>query len=376
LQKRYESILVGLADEDFQVRAGAQKQLEQISWQNLDSLRQLAVGTSDPEVKSRLASRVAAIEDELAMNPAPLSVNLKDSSLYQVCTALRAAGLIVDSAPARPDEPLYSLDAKNLSFAALIQQLNTQHPLEISGGYGAPTLSPTPPSRQIFFTPQAMLMNRWISPVGGAGAPGNRYVMSLGVLIDPRVMIAGCVAQFDRAEDERGNPIAFQLVDLSPPPSALWSHSMSLEVAAGSKQIKVAKGVLKVTIALRQDTVEFDDPEKHVNEEIKLGKGASLTIQSFEATADSVKWTCGMGPRPDVIEAALASHQIDAPAELKVAGRLIDATGRTITTVHANGGGGISGKNVAKLPIKLQLTVPIKTREVIIPFELHDLPLK
>ena len=87
-------------------------------------------------------------------------------------------------------------------------------------------------------------------------------------------------------------------------------YGMVFKYVPKSWQVAVAKGVIKATIAVRQETVEFDAPEKFGDQKIKLGKGASITITGTEGTADKVQVSAGWGPTEQQMAAALAQGKI------------------------------------------------------------------
>src|SRR5262249_54640447 len=131
---RWKELLKQLASEDFRTRDGAQKVLGKSTWRDLAALRRLAEGAADEEVKARLAQRVTEIEDEIAVNPPPVSLDIKDASVSEMTDALsQAMGIPMDGIPIngpRTDKT-FTLSVKEQPFWEVFLELSRQHGLSL-----------------------------------------------------------------------------------------------------------------------------------------------------------------------------------------------------------------------------------------------------
>jgi hypothetical protein len=126
---RLPALIQRLGNADFAQREAAQKELDQATWRDLDLLQKAADATTDPEIKARLAARIAAISEDLAVNPSPISLELKNASLREVADALGKAVHVkfeVRDGFAPGLEPRFTLSAKDQSFWEVFCELSRQ----------------------------------------------------------------------------------------------------------------------------------------------------------------------------------------------------------------------------------------------------------
>ena len=60
-----------------QLAAQAQRDLKAVGVADREKLKTLADGATDPEIKAQLIARLEGLDEDLMLNPAPLSLNVK-----------------------------------------------------------------------------------------------------------------------------------------------------------------------------------------------------------------------------------------------------------------------------------------------------------
>ena len=132
---RWTDLARKLADENPEQRNAAQQELEKANWRNLPALERVVTAVADPEAKARLSERIAAIHEDLAINPPPLTVHFHQASLQEVAAVL---GKQLDTRIEIFPEPIpaldigsFTLDATDTPFWGIFLQLSRQHPLQI-----------------------------------------------------------------------------------------------------------------------------------------------------------------------------------------------------------------------------------------------------
>src|SRR5277367_5932252 len=74
----WNDLTTRLGNEDPKVRKAAQNELEQIPLNEKPALEILAKSSNDDEVKTRLAARLEEMDQQLAISPPPISIDIKD----------------------------------------------------------------------------------------------------------------------------------------------------------------------------------------------------------------------------------------------------------------------------------------------------------
>ena len=135
----WKTLLAKLASADQAVRVGAQNQLDAATRKDLPVLRRLAATISDAGIAPRLALRVAALEEEVALNPEPISLHVEDAPLSEVVDKLaQATGAKILLAPSSDSRLNYrfSLDVHDKPFWEIAGLLSRQHTLCFTSGVG------------------------------------------------------------------------------------------------------------------------------------------------------------------------------------------------------------------------------------------------
>ena len=91
------TLMHDLSAEEFKVREAAQAMLNRIPVTQRDALKRLADAAKDAELQARLLGRVEDMDEELALNPPGITLQLKDATLTEVGAALsKETGVSID----------------------------------------------------------------------------------------------------------------------------------------------------------------------------------------------------------------------------------------------------------------------------------------
>ena len=123
-----------LGSADAGVKAGAITELAQVPWQGRGRLQQMLDRSGDDTVKAALEARLEGIEEQLATDPPPISLEVHAAHLPEVVRALQAAtGVTMRAWPPEENQSaaVYTLVAKEQPFWDIFTALSAQHPLMV-----------------------------------------------------------------------------------------------------------------------------------------------------------------------------------------------------------------------------------------------------
>jgi hypothetical protein len=369
---RWADTLRRLAASDFAQREAAQKDLDQLGWHQLDFLRASANDVRDPEIKARLTARVTAIEEDLAVNPPPLNITLKNANLAEVAAALsNALGMQLDYVPTKA-ETLFTLRAENQPFWEIFTELSRQHGLVLHAGSRVRIeCSDDEAWRKgvilgpVAVFPQPIGRRRASPPLRDSGQ--ELLYLDYALAIDPRVhVVRSAGVQLTEITDDAGNLLAQQpimrgVVDRSPM-NTVQNVTTPLAIPAklGSR-IASAKGRISFSAQISEDRLEIPDLETKVG-------------QTFHFAGISVALTPQIQPETK----AIIDLRVDSDAkDRRVTLILLDSKNQIAVNDWVDGSYGQSfqARGPFTAPFKAVLSVPTRTKSVTIPFELKDLPL-
>ena len=391
---RLPALIQRLGNPDFAQREAAQKELDQATWRDLDILQSAADATTDPEIKARLSARIAGISENLAFNPSPISLELKNASLREVADALGKALHVkfeVRDGFAPGLEPRFTLSAKDQSFwevfcalsrqrSILLDASTTPWLLEIQDSawrakvpFGPLLVIPTDITRQ-----RKVLLPDQLQP--------ETTTLHCTFILDPRVIVLKWgEPRFTEIRDDLGNDLAPPLdlrananggENLLDAMEAFHGHVMSPDIALKTAdkrgtRIVSAKGSVHYVVQAAEDHIDIPDADT------KAG-------QTFEIAGNTVKLE-SLGLQPDhnsvnfniqLVRATALPANMDNNGPTAVQRRVnitvTDATGQEICVGTIQGSMRIRYTPITP-PLKLHLSVPTKTKDLVIPFELKDL---
>jgi len=401
---RWTDLARKLADENPEQRNAAQQELEKANWRNLPALERVVTAVADPEAKARLSERIAAIHEDLAINPPPLTVHFHQASLQEVAAVL---GKQLDTRIEIFPEPIpaldigsFTLDATDTPFWGIFLQLSRQHPLQIETGLstkGTMRLVTNGAGWRtgvlagpLLIVPQTITRSRTLDFQDDGTPPLEVMRMTCLWAVDPRVKVAQMGSMgFSSIVDDAGKNL---LPEAAPDGRVVFSNvtmrtvytnaNMALLVPEKREaRIASAKGFVQMAVALQNAQVEVADPGAKIGDSIPVG-GHTIQITSFkylDTAQPRVDFHLDLDGGP---MAAPARGPVGAPPRAassasgtRVEVTTIDATGREISHAAFSAGGFTASLGGFTAPVKLRFNLASKTKEVKIPFEFKDLPL-
>ncbi len=401
---RWAPIIERLGDNDFAVREAAQKELDKTDWRQLDFLRSAAAAAQDPEIKARLAGRVTAIEEDLAANPPPISLTLKDASPQDVANAFsKILGTPLELWPpgngfgpgfGGAGRISFTLDTHEKPFWEVFFALARQHPLAFQDMGNRIALTTqgnnwhTPViAGPLAVIPTDLVRTHRVDLQNPQAQQPETLTLQCTFALDPRLHIVKySTPVFTQVKDDRGN-------DLSTPSGGgqVWEGGMAQRAMVQSSatnlrlteprgtRIVSAKGTTEVVVQIGEEKLEI------ANADTKSGQSFQFAGRTFELKtlkADpiqksvefSVSISGGAGGAGGGLLNRIGGGAGSAPG---ISFQILD-NANTLIDSNVINGGGIGGSTSGMpfvLPLKIRLATPTKTKTVTIPFELKDLPL-
>jgi hypothetical protein len=387
---RWQNLAQRLGNSDGPTRDNAMKELEKVTWHDLEILRTLAASASNPDVKARLAKRIAEIEEDLAVNPPGLTLDFKEASLADVTRELsNAMGIEFDANNPFGSRPgpmdVFSLTARERPFWEVFFALSRQHSLwyddggtvhlGIGGGFwhfGAF-------SGPVAIFPQTIIRQRnaILQEEPGFQLEREQVTLSCGFRIDPRLhVLKYSPVVFTAIVNDQGNnllPPQPEKVPMADVNGRLFqgpNAEVHLLIAAKmGTRIASAKGYVRLLLQIAEDRVEIPEAEEKVGKSFKI-TGKDVTISGFSVQDRKIQMDFSVAPSAI---AQLGSEEADEP---RIRVQLEDAAGRVMinspirSTMET-----AMDTRIFTQPFKLLLSATTKTKEVSYPFELKDLPL-
>jgi hypothetical protein len=392
---RWAALLQNLGSSDFAQRDAAQKQLDQTTWRDLDLLKKSITSTADPEVKSRLEARLAVINEEIAANPPPISVNFQNASLTEVAdTFSKLLGISLDVwPPSNSFRETFTLTATDQPFWKVFLDLSNQHGLSFQDSGRQLRLTGQGDSWRravivgpIAVFPQSITRQRSANLQNNPGAElgSESMQLSCNVAVDPRLhIISYANPTFTEITDDVGNTLLRQAAPTQTNISSDFNRTLQSAYAPlpipekKGTRIASAKGLARFIVQTAEDHIDIDHPQDKngqsfpfANTTFKLDR---FTVQQNANNAAISFSLSAQSPSPIRLGGIVGDRQDDPKSYLTIS--FVDANGKTAftTTLRGSSGGSCSGNYTA--PFTIRISIPTKTKDLSIPFELKDLPL-
>ncbi len=379
----WDSLITRLGGQDVAGRAAAQQELDRVSYESHDALVTLAGKQADADVKSRLTRRVEAIDEQLAIDPPPISLHLNGVSLPGVADALsKETGLTLMAAGGDRNFS-YILNIDKAPFWDVYAALSRQQPFQMIA------MQPSQ-SRRVLLGPQVMRsydlqggfvafaqsleLTRSFDPQGtrGPALVVPHLALSFAMAADPRINVLQAMPlRLLSVIDDRGNLLwqvktipADNPRTLSEVPSvqSVWTGTQALTIPrVPGKKLTSIKGEGRFVVQTAEVRREIADVEKHVNESINLGSRA-ITIRQFDASNARVVMQI-VAPSSDAVEFG------------RVECTLLNGAGVTIWNGAANGDMNVRLASAQAGPFTLIVSASHKSKTISVPFELKDIPM-
>jgi hypothetical protein len=379
------AIIKDLSSTDFTVRENAQRELSQIPWQRRNELLRLAEKIPDEEVKTRLMARVESIDDSLAGDPPPISLEVQGASLLQTHDALKQAmGIPLYIWPENErSRARYTINAQMQPFWTIFDQLGTQHGIILEEHGESLLLQDKEPGLRAGFIsgplaifPDKITRHQEVNLRQPAARQIGVETLTLQVIValDPRIKVVKWFYQFTDITDDQGNV----LFHLEKQPSwnprgfytcvNLLSAPLSLPQRHG-KTIASAKGIVRYIAQSAETKVSVPNGVGAQGQDLYVGPfGVHFTEVHVEGDYINLQ----MYP----VQMNEAKVSVPAKDSSPVNVTVIDAAGLRLDTTTLADGVGAGMRVQFTPPISLELSVPTRmTKEIAIPFELNGLIL-
>jgi hypothetical protein len=351
---------------------------------------------------TRPATRPAFLsaEEWAAINPPPISIDIKEANAAELGVALsKATGKIIAVRPqlsASGRNARYTLTASQQPFWEVFLQLDRQYHLSaipqrdseepadltvISGGVLSPIVQARPSyiaqQKNVVLVGGVLIYSPFIQNLGTA-SPGH-LSFQWQVAVDPRIEVQDATFSLDGLVDDQGNVLAWSF-GMAPnsltSPSAVrrdwWIRQGLLIPENMGGKIPSIKGKVTLVVVEEEQTALIESPETRLNQAI-TALGATLRITRLDSSVGG-----GRGRGTLEVERVPRSDAApdNSPETLPLRLALADAKDKQIW--WGNLSRGVAGGRYPgpmTLPLKLEVAVATKTREITIPFEFTDLPL-
>ncbi|MCL2647301.1 MAG: hypothetical protein FWD61_09900 [Phycisphaerales bacterium] len=414
---KWNDLLSRLGADDFKTRDTAQKELAKQPISERPLLKKLADQATDAEIKARLQARLAEMDEELALNPPPVSLDLKDATLREAFEELsKQTGLTIKGWPDygensrlvnQPMNQSITLHVDRQPLWVAVRKIAKQVPLlplfadeeadlrlnvDVGNSLRMSVLS----------GPVLIVLNNIdrhdVAPgeMAADAKTQNNFNANFHLAIDPRVRVyyaprRGGKIQLTEVTDDKGHSLLVTTKDRSDEENVRWLkggyayESLPLH-APEPPATRIA--VMKGTLVYSAETLSY-----HADLNLP-GAGEAPTVATLDGMIVALK-TFSVKNGQAVADLQFQSGEMDKTrgiqdlhATLAPRMQLLDASGAVISdNKHSGSTNGIwlnyqynfslnDSRGKAKFtPAKFRVTVTAKTREVTMPFEFHDVPL-
>jgi hypothetical protein len=367
------NLLPRLGSDDFAIRQAAQKELDAVPATQLDALRKLAAAQTDPEIRSRLETRIDDILVHQVLDQPPLSLHVQHVPLSALCIQINAAlgpppraGQWITTQTPDVDAQVWTLDIDRAPFWEVMRRAELGDVTPFNPG----ALLVAPHGGRVFNVGYVGVL----ASASAVGAPGvTTFGLNTRVFLDPRCpALLAAPIQWTDIRDDKGNALQVRppgpIRDPAPlfQPLGKWRYDMLSLPDASARAVASAKGAVRITVPLGTQHLEIDDVEKHIKEPIMTGLGALTIVEIGPPDTGSIHLK--IAPVPGVVP----DTTFGLPPLLRVQfsggkrSRPCDVTSSEeylLFTVRDAG------------PVKLTIDGPAKIKEVTLPVELKDIPI-
>jgi hypothetical protein len=382
---RWQNLLQRLGDADFATRDAAQKELDQVTSHDLDALRSLLQSASDPEVKARLAGRVAAIDENLAINPPGLTLKFKDANIKVLAEQLtKATGVQFGIFSVNESLPpgTFSLSVQEKPFWEVFLDLSRQQGLAMMDRGSTVQLysqfQSGPGWRHGFVDgplavfPENITRQRgvFLQALPGPQLADEWMAFYCAVVADPRLhVLKYSQPVFTSIVDDAGNNLLIPEGVNGAWEDAAGRGFICLTAQAHLKipekrgtRIVSAKGSVRLLLQTAEEHVDVPEADRKQGQSFKIG-GTTVKITRIGTQNDNTDMELSY------------DRYIERGSEPIITGILSDAAGKTIVTGFLPRVGSVRVSGAFPTPFQLRLSVPSKTKEITYSFDLKDLPL-
>ncbi len=290
---QYGNLLQRLGEPEFEVREQAQKELAAISWEQRPLLVQLLAISHDGEIRGRITKRINEIDEQLATDPPPISLELQEATFDKTIKALKkATHANLDVWPDGSDQSqgTFTIKARQQPFWKIFLDLSNQHPLSLQDYMGFKIMQNQAGLRHGVIAggfavfPTSLTRTVDLQPAPDKPVPTQDLNLAYTVVADPRMkMLKWNQTMLTKVIDDQGNV----LLENKEPRQVNWnnqasnifqsSETLSVPETPGKKILSV-KGIIQAMVQISHVQVDLAKPA--------IGKYIALGQHTFKIT----KW--------------------------------------------------------------------------------------
>ncbi|HVS69672.1 MAG TPA: hypothetical protein VHQ47_00285 [Phycisphaerae bacterium] len=375
-QTKWDGIVKGLSSADFSEREAAARTLENATWRDLPALRAMAAGADDTEVKARFANRVEELELEGLIHPRPISLDVKNANITDLCAALsQATGVQITPWTRGPQGGPWTEHAVDKPFWEVFADLEKQSMLHIQNAGDTIEVAAGPERTggtgpiQGDWTEKAVgdfLFHVGMGRQPNAARPGE--MLAFGMRGDPRVRLVRCdLPEILSVVDDQGN-VLYNAVP----------RRASMGTAENMPEVNLATGFpapdgknRKVTITGQMRVLEATAVEKtpvtlamQPGDPVVIG-GRTWRLWAIPPLRDE-GW---------IINVAQGNRGV-ASSDVPLAIRVVDSAGAEVWNATLDGQQHAQvHPATAKPPLTAELTAATVMKEEVVKFEFKDVPV-
>jgi hypothetical protein len=189
-------LLEDLTSTDPALKSAALQELAHLPPDRRNDLRASAQKTLLPELSALLLQRASDMDDEIALNPPPVSLHVHGAVIDEVVFRLATAtGTDIQAHRTIAGRNVFSLDAVDKPFWEIIAALHRQFPLKIVGGYDTITIGLDTTIRVMPLTcvrGPFIMFGRYVDA-------NDRFYFDFAA--DPRTPLVGCLFKWSVVDD-------------------------------------------------------------------------------------------------------------------------------------------------------------------------------
>lgn len=403
IELQVQQLATDLASDDWKVREQAQAALVDIGPEGIPAMQNLARTSSVAEIRTRIEAAVAQIEESDKTAPSRVTLKYSDAQAQTVIQDIARqsrADIVAWPEWAWRNAGKVTIDLDRAPFWVAMQEICKQanlQPQRGGGREGAITLM----QGQGFANRPSMVRGAFLVVAESISRShsvafdrpelvNSSFNIAFNILVDPklRVLKADSRLRILEAVDENGMSLAGEEMryDNTVSSSSPWFWYLNTPLKWDRKlgnRIATFRAEARFLVQTRAEVVEIEKPLEKRDVEKVIGRTRFTLREVKDAGGENLQARV-------VIESTDAGQNPEGPLtdfnSLQQSLKLIDARGRTWGNAGGGGGGGnrleytfhfwknhAGEDRPAGEPVKLIWTLPLETREVVVPIEFKNL---
>lgn len=400
-----EPLLRRLGEPGWKTRDAAQAELVRLGADAEPALRRSLRVALRPEVRQRVQSILAEIEEQRRTGPTLITFHAHGAAARDVFDAIfhqaKSEYVTYPSGLFDPGQTV-NVDFDKTPFLVALKRACDQTGLNVRKVYdphrmtliaesAGPMKGPSVIQGPVMVSASGIRGAANISWVNGAAPAERSGAISISVLIEPRLHATNGFVTIDKLDDEHGDSLLLKGDAamraggnsglLSFEADFAWEGRVPLKLPRGSTKIAAFEGSVHLLAHTATERVEIDDILK-ANEVTHVVGGKRFVVHKVTSDGNTYEVTMTLY-RGDMSDGDWAWFGYPYGRF-----RLVDAGGRDLSPSSGGGGGNDKSEFTIRYtrdtaipnekpgePVKLIWDLPVNTRELVVPFSFKDLPL-